>query len=125
MVGDPTGRADGPGGRRPVTDRTRVRGLAFGLSERLPPLGAGPEFPCDLWSVILLFAGAGRQLGAGRWSRSLRMYVLLISIVVITIIGGLLLASMFTRDDSRLGLAGPAVLIAAEVTAIVYAVIQE
>jgi hypothetical protein len=56
---------------------------------------------------------------------SLRMRVLLVLIIVITVLGTSSLGAMFADDDSRLGLAGLTVLIAAEVMAMVYAVMDE
>lgn len=53
------------------------------------------------------------------------MFALLIATIVITIVGASLLASMFVRDSSRLGLAGLSVLIAGEVVAMVYAVLEQ
>ena len=52
------------------------------------------------------------------------MPVLLVSIIVVTLTGVAMLASMFARGDSRLGMSALAVLIAGEALATVYAVIE-
>jgi hypothetical protein len=52
------------------------------------------------------------------------MSVLFISIVTIAVCGVLLLVWMFRRDDSRLGMAGLGVLIAANVLAMVHAALH-
>jgi hypothetical protein len=49
------------------------------------------------------------------------MAVLLVLIIVITVIGVLTMGSMFVREDSRLGMSALAVLITADVMAMVYA----
>jgi hypothetical protein len=53
------------------------------------------------------------------------MRILLIFIIVIMVGGVLLLGSMFARDDSRLGIAGLAVLMTADVMAMVYAAMNQ
>jgi hypothetical protein len=52
------------------------------------------------------------------------MSVLFITIVTITACGVVLLLWMFRRDDSRLGMAGLGVLIAANVLAMVHAALN-
>ncbi len=52
------------------------------------------------------------------------MFVLLISIVAIVACGVALLVWMFRRDDSRLGMLGLGVLIAANVLAMVHAALN-
>jgi hypothetical protein len=53
------------------------------------------------------------------------MRVLLVLIIVVTVAGVAMLASLFARGDSRLGITGLAVLIAGESMAAVYAVMEE
>jgi hypothetical protein len=52
------------------------------------------------------------------------MSVLLVTVVTIAAAGVVLLAWMFRRDDSRLGMAGLGVLIAANVLAMVHAALN-
>jgi hypothetical protein len=52
------------------------------------------------------------------------MFVLFVSIVAIAVCGVALLVWMFRRDDSRLGMAGLGVLIAANVLAMVHAALN-
>jgi hypothetical protein len=52
------------------------------------------------------------------------MSVLLGLIIIVTIAGVMMLGSMFVRGDSRLGMAGLAVLIVGESMAMVYAMLQ-
>jgi hypothetical protein len=52
------------------------------------------------------------------------MSALMITILVVTVAGIALLGSMFHRDDSRLGMAGLGVLIAANVLAMVHAALN-
>jgi hypothetical protein len=53
------------------------------------------------------------------------MRILLIVSIAITVGGVVLLASMFHRDDSRLGMAGLGALMVAEAMAMVYAVADQ
>lgn len=53
------------------------------------------------------------------------MLTFLVIIIVVTVGGVLLLASMFHRDDTRLGTAALAVLISADVLAMVYAALDQ
>jgi hypothetical protein len=52
------------------------------------------------------------------------MFVLFVSVVTITVCGVALIVWMFRRDDSRLGMAGLGVLIAANVLAMVHAALN-
>lgn len=53
------------------------------------------------------------------------MRILLVVTVAITAVGLVLLGWMFARDDSRLGMAGLATMITADITAMVYAALNQ
>lgn len=53
------------------------------------------------------------------------MRVLFIAVIIVTITGVLLLGAMFTRNDNRLGMAGLAGLMTADVMAMVYAIMNQ
>jgi hypothetical protein len=52
------------------------------------------------------------------------MSVLVITVVAVTVCGVALVAAMFPRNDNRLGMAGLAVLITANVLAMVHAALN-